>query len=58
MSTARDMYILMIDGQDVAEFKTSRSGKNAFKLADAVLRFANVDMTKHVMVLRWEYKRV
>lgn len=54
----KDVFILMVDGQDVAEFKTSRSGKAAFKLADAVLRFANVDMTKHVMVLRREYKKV
>lgn len=54
----KDLFILMVDGRDVAEFKTSRSGKAAFKLADAVLRSANVDMTKHVMVLRKEYKNV
>ena len=54
----KDVFILMIDGQDVAEFKTSRSGKAAFKLADAVLRYASVDMSKHIMVLRREYKSV
>lgn len=54
----QDVFILMIDGQNVAEFKTSRSGKAAFKLAKAVLQFANVDMTKHIMVLRKEYKDV
>lgn len=54
----KDVFILMIDGQDVAEFKTSKSGKAAFKLADTVLRFVNVDMTKHVMVLRRECKNV
>lgn len=51
-------FVLMVDGQDVAEFKTSRSGEAAFKLADAVLRSVNVDMSKHVMVLRKEYKNV
>lgn len=54
----RDCYILMVDGQDVAEFKTSRAGKAAFKLADAVLRSAGVDMVKHIMVLRKGYKNV
>lgn len=54
----KDVFILMIDGQDVAEFKTSRSGKAAYKLAEAVLQFANVDMSKHIMVLRREYKNV
>ena len=54
----KDVFILMVDGKDIAEFKTSRSGKAAFKLADAVLRFANVDMTKHVMALRREYKNI
>ena len=54
----KDLYILMVDGHDVAEFRTSRSGKAAFKLADAVLRSAGVSTDKHVWVLRKEYKNV
>ena len=38
------VFILMVDGHDVAEFKSLKSGRAAYNLADAVLRFANVDM--------------
>ena len=54
----KDCFILMIDGHDVAEFRSSKSGKNAFRLADVVLRSAGVDMTKHVLVLRKEFFNV
>lgn len=54
----KDVFILMLDGHDLREFKTSKSGKNAFRLADAVLRSAGVDMTKHVLVLKKEFSNV
>lgn len=54
----KDVFILMLDGHDLGEFKTSKSGKNAFRLADTVLRSAGVDMTKHVLVLRKEFFNV
>lgn len=54
----KDVFILMLDGHDLGEFRSSKSGKNAFRLADAVLRSAGVDMSKHIFVLRKEFSNV
>lgn len=52
----KEYFILMVNGRDCAEFKSSRSGKAAFSLVDRALWMAGVDRTKYIIALRKEYK--
>ena len=52
-----ERYVLRFDDDIVAEFGTSRSAMQAFRLAKAVLEYACVDMNRHYLVLTKEYRK-